>query len=157
MHTLILGLGNPILSDDVVGILVADGVQALLAQQAPRTDVTVETASLGGLALMERMLGYERVILIDALWRTHEAPGLLLRLGLDDLALPQTTERSVSPHDTSLGIALALGRQLALPLPEEIIIYAITVQSILEVSDEPSSAVAAAVPQAVAAVLAELE
>jgi hydrogenase maturation protease len=156
MHTLVLGLGNPILTDDAAGIMVAEAVAAALERAPISGEVAVETASVGGLALMERMLGYTRVIVIDALWRTEHPPGALLRLNLDDLSTPRPTERSVSPHDTSLNVALALGRQLGLPLPEQIIIYAIAVCDILDFSAEPTPAVAAAVPQATAAVLAEL-
>ena len=61
--TLILGLGNPILGDDGVGWKVADAVQTRLGTL--KVPVEVDFASLGGLSLMERMLGYERVILID--------------------------------------------------------------------------------------------
>lgn len=155
MRTLVLGLGNPILSDDAVGVRVAEAVGAALAP-LPRPPAEVATAAVGGLALMELMIGYDRAILIDALCRADQAPGNLLRLSLADIQALQPTERSVSPHDTSLGIALALGRQMGLPLPEELVIYAITVTDVLDFSEEPTPPVAAAIPAAVAAVLAEV-
>ncbi len=155
MRTLVLGLGNPILTDDSVGVRVAEEVRAALA---PRREhpVVVETASLGGLALMEMLIGYDRAILIDALCRGDQAPGSLLRLSLRDVQALSPTERSVSPHDTSLGVALDLGRQMGLPLPAEIVIYAITVTEVLDFGDEPTPPVAAAIPAAVNAVLAEV-
>ncbi len=155
MGTLILGLGNPILTDDSVGVRVAEEVRAALASR-PEAAVAVETASLGGLALMEMLIGYDRAILIDALCRADQAPGSLLRLSLRDVQALSPTERSVSPHDTSLGVALDLGRQMGLPLPGEIIIYAITVTDVLDFGDEPTPPVAAAIPAAVDAVLAEV-
>jgi len=155
MRTLVLGLGNPILTDDSVGVRVAEEVRAALAPR-PETPVVVETASLGGLALMEMLIGYDRAILIDALCRADRAPGNLLRLSLRDIQALSPTERSVSPHDTSLGVALDLGQQMGLPLPEEIVIYAITVTDVLDFGDEPTPPVAAAIPAAVDAVLAEV-
>ncbi len=154
MRTLVLGLGNPILTDDSVGVRVAEKVRAALAPR-PEAPVVVETASLGGLALMEMLIGYDRAILIDALCRSDQAPGSLLRLSLRDVQALSPTERSVSPHDTSLGVALDLGQQMGLPLPAEIVIYAVTVTEVLDFGEEPTPPVTAAIPAAVNAVLAE--
>src|SRR5512142_2116045 len=97
--TLILGLGNPILGDDGVGWRVAEAVQLLVASRRPPVDV--EFASLGGLSLMERMLGYERVVLIDCM-ETGSAPvGTVRSMPLADLANP-VAGHSASAHDTSL-------------------------------------------------------
>ena len=58
-RTIVVGLGNPILGDDGVGWRVAQAVQAL----APEADV--ECQALGGLSLMERLVGYQRAIIVD--------------------------------------------------------------------------------------------
>ena len=63
-RTLIIGLGNPIVSDDSIGLRVAAGVKPLLADRA---DVEVTEDYWGGLRLMERMIGYDRAIVIDAI------------------------------------------------------------------------------------------
>ena len=63
MRTLVLGLGNPLLGDDAVGLKVAALVRERL-DGAPGVDVLEEEA--GGLRLMERMTGYDRAVLVDA-------------------------------------------------------------------------------------------
>jgi hydrogenase maturation protease len=158
MRTLVLGLGNPILTDDGVGVRVAEAVQAALppAEGAALPPIEVQEVSVGGLALMETMIGYERVILIDALWEPDVAPGSVQRMTLDDLRAISPTQHSASPHDANLITALALGRSMGLPLPAEIIIYAIGVENVLDFADTPTPAVAAAIPQVVAAVLHDL-
>ena len=169
MKTLVLGLGNPILTDDGVGVKVAEAVQAALPADVP---VEVSEVSVGGLTLMERMVGYERVILIDActwtppghstgaperpIQRWTGQPGTVHRLTLEELRTISPTQHSVSSHDTSLATALELGRQMGLSLPEEIIIYAIEVENITDFGDEPTPAVARAIPRVTEAVLAEL-
>lgn len=153
--TLVLGVGNPILTDDGVGVRVAGLVAAALAGRAVER-VDVASASAGGLALMEALLGYRRAILIDALVWPGEPPGALHRLTLDDLRSARPTEHSTSSHDTSLVAALELGRQIGLPLPGEVVVYAVAVENVVDFGDEPTPAVAAAIPQAAAAVLAEL-
>ncbi len=152
-HTLVLGLGNPILTDDGVGVWVAEAIAARLPPDLP---IDCTEVSVGGLLLMEAMLGYERVILIDALYPDHGQPGAIHRMTLEDLRAISPTEHSTSPHDTSLLTALALGQRMGLPLPTEITIYAVEVANIIDFGDTPTPAVAHAIPQVIDAVLEEL-
>lgn len=153
-NTLVLGLGNPILTDDGVGVLVAQAVQAALPPNFP---VEVSEASVGGLRLMERVIGYRRVILIDALYGpTYRTPGAVHRLTLADLQTISPTQHSASAHDTSLATALEMGRRMGLALPQEFIIYGIEVENITNFGDHPTPAVARAIPRVTAAILNEL-
>ncbi len=154
MKTLILGLGNPILTDDGVGVHVAQAVKLLLPLNS---SVEVSEASVGGLGLMERLLGYERVIIIDALCGGKNKPGTVHRLTLDDLQAISPTQHSVSAHDTNLNTALNMAQRMGLPLPKEVIIYGIEVENIIDFSDEPTPAVKRAIPEVTVAVLSELK
>jgi hydrogenase maturation protease len=155
--TLIIGLGNPILTDDGVGVKVAYEVERALAS-VDREDITVTEASAGGLRLMELMVGYDRVILIDAFSGSNSAaPGTVHRMTLDDLRSISPTQHSTCPHDTTLVTALDFGLRMGLPLPEEISIHAVEVENVTDFSEEPTPAVAAAIPKVTAAVLAELD
>jgi hydrogenase maturation protease len=148
MCTLVLGLGNPLLGDDAVGLKVAALVRDRL-NGAPGVDVEEEEA--GGLRLMERMTGYDRVVLVDAAV-TGGTPGEVRRLTPDDLP----TQRTATAHGIDLPSALLLGRQLGYPMPSEVTIVAIEAESVLEFRHDMTPAVAAAVEPAVAAVLEEL-
>src|SRR5512138_3647970 len=112
--TLILGLGNPILGDDGVGWKVAEAVKLLLERRKP--PVEVEFASLGGLSLMERMLGYSHVILVDCLETGQDVVGTVKTMRLDDLANP-SAGHSASAHDTSLITALEAARSMGGDVP----------------------------------------
>ncbi len=152
--TLVLGLGNPILTDDGVGVRVAEAVRRALP---PATSIQVSEASTGGVGLMERMVGYERVILIDALHNdSRGSPGRIHRLTVDDLQTICPTQHTASAHDTNLATALKLGRRMGLPLPREIVIYAIEVENIYDFGEEPTPAVKRAIPRVAAAVLSDL-
>jgi hydrogenase maturation protease len=158
MKTLILGLGNPILGDDGVGWVVAEKVQAELKN--PQTaivnpqSVEVDCASLGGLSLMERLTGAERVILIDAIFTGTQPVGTVRRFLLDELP-DLSAGHSASAHDTSLRNALQVGRDMQVPLPEDqnVIIVTIEAEAVYDFSKELSPAVAAAVPVALQQVL----
>jgi hydrogenase maturation protease len=153
MKTLILGMGNPILTDDGVGVLVAQELRGLLPENS---DIDIDEVSIGGLTLMETMIGYQRVILIDAIYGRSVKPGNIRRMNLDDLRKISPTQHSASPHDASLITALESGKRMGLQLPEEIIIYAIDVENIHEFSEKPTPDVAAAIPNVTAAILEEV-
>jgi hydrogenase maturation protease len=149
MKSLVLGLGNPILGDDGVGL----GVVALVrAQLGPDPAVEIDEACCGGLRLMERLAGYDQAILVDAIHTGEFPAGAVLRLSADDIA----TQHSASVHDVNLATALQLGEMMGLKMPGDIRIIAVEAQNTLDFSEQYSPAVAAAVPQAVAAVIAEM-
>jgi hydrogenase maturation protease len=151
MRTLIIGLGNPLVTDDSVGLRVAAELRQHLVG---RTDVEVTEDYWGGLRLMEQMVGYERAIVIDAIC-SGAAPGTIHHLATGDMP----TQRSASSHDMTLPTALALGRQAGLQLPEDeaILLVGIEADDILNFGETCTPAVAAAVPRAVADVLAVLD
>ncbi len=157
MKTLVVGLGNPFLTDDGVGVKIAYELASILPDHL-QPDTTVTEASVGGLRLMELMINYERAFIIDALLEPAGSrhPGRIHRLTLKDLKAISPTQHSASAHDTTLVTALEAGKRLGLTLPDEVIIYAIEVTNVLDFSEEPTGAVADAIPVVTAAVLEEL-
>lgn len=152
-RTLVVGLGNPILSDDGVGVSVAREVRERLPDNST---VDVCELSVGGLRLMEAMVGYERVILVDALALEGGLPGEVTRLTEAQLRELSATSHSTCVHDMSVVTALDVGRRLELELPTELVIFGIGVENVTCFSTEPTPAVSEAIPKAVEAVLAEL-
>ena len=151
MKTLVIGLGNPILGDDGVGWRVAEEIARKTAQQ---DDVEVDTISLGGLSLMERLTGYERVILVDTIFTGTKPVGTVSQFQLKEIP-DLTSGHTTAVHDTSLRNALKVGSSMNIPLPldEEVLIVAIEAKNVYDFSETLSPAVEAAVPQAVEAVL----
>jgi hydrogenase maturation protease len=147
--TLVIGLGNPILTDDGVGIYTARVVREALPLDV---DVDVLELSVGGLALMEAMIGYERVILIDALWTPDCSPGQVTEFNAG--LLPDTLN-TASSHDANLPTALRVGRSLGAPLPtdDNIQVVAVGIKDVLTFNETPTPAVADAIPEAAARVL----
>lgn len=156
MKTLVVGLGNPILTDDGVGVKVAYQVEEELAKEDNR-DSTVTEASVGGLRLMELVLGYELVIIIDAMYHPNgnngQVPGTIHEMTAQDLRDISPTQHSASAHDTSLVTALDMAEAMGLPVPKEILIFAVEVEEIFVFSDEPTPAVAEAIPKVTQMVL----
>jgi hydrogenase maturation protease len=158
MKTIVVGLGNPILGDDGVGWKVAEEVQKLLAspshlRPSPRGrgvggegGVDVEFLSLGGLSLMEHLIGCDHAILIDAV-KSDREPGSILVAKLSDLP-DYSAFHTASAHDTSLQNALNLGRKMGAQLPEDVIVVGITAHHTYDFGEELSAPVAGAIPEA---------
>ncbi len=152
MKTIVIGLGNPILGDDGVGWKVAEEVKRRLSPDSP---VVVNCLSLGGINLMEHLIGYDRAILIDAL-AVQGPPGSILTLPLEDLP-NYSAYHTASTHDTTLQNALEMGRGIGAKLPSHVMVVGITAKQVFEFSERLTAEVRAAVPQAVNAVIRILE
>jgi hydrogenase maturation protease len=149
-RTLIIGLGNPLLRDDAVGLHVARQVRTALGDAS---DIEVVEEACGGLRLMERMVGFDRAILIDAI-RSGRPPGTVMTLDPRDMH----TQHSASSHDVNLPTALALGRRTGarLPADDRLIVIAVEAEDVETFGEQMTEAVAAAVAPAAARVLAEV-
>ena len=129
MRTLVLALGNPILSDDAVGWHVADRLAEALPHQ--NTDFLKESGAT--LDLLSKFAGYDRLAVVDAIQLGDAPVGAVHKFGLEDF---QNTIYYSSAHDVNFATAFALGRQLGYDMPEEIMIYGIEVLELLRFSEE---------------------
>ena len=152
MRTLIAGLGNPILGDDGVGWVVAREVEERIRTEGG--NVEVDYLSLGGLSLMERLIGYSKVILIDSLTTGKHPQGEVITFTLEDL-VDLTSGHTTAAHDTSLKTALVTGRQLGAELPDDRDIHVVAIESqhVYDIQEGLTPAIAASVPAAVQQVL----
>jgi hydrogenase maturation protease len=146
---LVLGLGNPILGDDGVGWKVIERLSAILD---PYTSIETDCISLGGLSLMERVLGYGYVILIDSMETGQGTEGSVSVFPLEALS-ESMSGHSASAHDTSLLTALQTAKALGSDTPSRIDIVAIEAKQVHDFSENLSPAVARAVTIAAEKVL----
>jgi hydrogenase maturation protease len=149
VKVLILGVGNPILSDDGVGIHVA---RELKKRKMPGVDV--EELAASGLELLDVVRGYDKVVIIDAIQTTKGKPGELYILEEKDF------EKSIhgsSPHGINIATALALGRKLVPnEMPKEVVFFAVEAEDLVNVSEKLTPRVAKALPRIVERVEKEL-
>lgn len=151
MKTLVIGLGNPLLRDDSVGLHV---VRALSSQFDADQNVHIGEDYWGGLRLMERMIGYDRVIIVDAIL-TGQEPGTIHVLTPEDIP----TQRSASAHDVNLPTALEFGRRAGAHLPplSEITLIGVEAADVQTFDESLSPILQRALPEAIATVMGLLE
>ncbi len=145
--TIVVGLGNTLLGDDGVGQRAMRCARTLWQGD---TRTRFEEDSYGGLRLMERLVGYRRAIIVDAIVSAEKA-GTVLELSLSDLP----TAHSGSSHDADLPTALAIGRHAgaALPDDERIVLVASEAADIHTFSLSCTQDVEAAIPLATTMIL----
>jgi hydrogenase maturation protease len=78
--TVVLGVGNLLFSDEGVGVHVVNK----LMEMALPPEVEVIDGAVGGLGLMNVVMGADRLIVIDAV-KGGGPPGSIYRLGAEDL------------------------------------------------------------------------
>ncbi len=142
MRVLVLGVGNPILSDDGVGIHVARALKERTLQ-----DVTVEELAASGLELLDVVLDFDKVIIIDAIQTKDGVPGQIHVLEEKDF------ERSVhgsSPHGVNIATALALGRKVAPErMPRSVVFIAVEAEDLINVKEQLTPKVQAVLPKVI--------
>jgi hydrogenase maturation protease len=149
--TIIIGIGNPVLADDSVGLKIADCLEDRLRG---RPGVAVSRLCCGGMRVMEAMAGHERAIIIDAAVGGGGAPGTVYSLGADGFS---QTRNICSSHDGGLPVALELGRAVGLRLPRDVRIWAVEAGDVLTYSEELTAEVQRAVPLVVEHVIRDLD
>lgn len=147
MRILVLGLGNELLADDAVGVFAARRLKDILEGKA-----AVQETSVAGLALLDFLIGYDRVIILDAVCTGRHAPGTILKMLPDDLA----PAFSPSPHYSGLPEVLALASEMALDVPKDIVILAVEVEDVSTLGGAMSPSVAKALDAIIERVQTEI-
>jgi hydrogenase maturation protease len=113
---IIVGMGNPLLSDDGVGRHAAKA----LGRSFPGAGV--QTIPMIGMDLIDLIVGYDSLCLVDAM-TTGEIPcGAVRRIQSPGHAL-----HVASSHGPSLQLVLSLAHSLDLHIPRTILIYGIEI------------------------------
>lgn len=148
--TTIIGIGNPLLSDDAVGILTIRRLREILAE---REDIVLQELYTGGIRLMEAMSEFRRAWVVDAMVTGTVPPGTLRRFSPADFV---ATRHAASSHDTDLATALETARLLGIRLPREVTIWGVEAAEVNLFGETLTPAVAMAVPRVISGILDEL-
>ncbi len=147
--TLVLGVGNPILSDDGVGIHVA---RILKGRRLP--GVVVEELPASGLELLDMVLDFDKVVIVDAIKTKGGVPGEHYMLEEDDF---EKSVHGASPHGINIATAIGLGRKIVPErMPKEVIFIAVEAEDLHNLSEKLTDSVEEALPRIVNRVVEEV-
>ncbi len=147
--TLILGVGNYLMSDDGLSVHVLERIHA--GNFIP-DGIEVIDGGTCGLDLLQYLEGITNLIIIDAVKTRNGRPGSIVRLEGDQI--PAYLSLKISPHDIGLPDLLATAKLRDL-YPEHIIVFGIQPAS-LEMGVELSPEVAANVDPLIELIIKEV-
>ena len=147
-RSVIVGLGNPILTDDAVGPTVA----RLIHERLGDPTIHLREAAVGGIDLVELLVGYDRAVIIDAI---QTSAGQVGDCYLVDLDQSQPSRRTGLFHEVGLVEGLEFGRHIGLKLPDPLHVYAVEVLDPFTFGSEMTPQVQEAIPSVVRQILSE--
>jgi hydrogenase maturation protease len=151
MKTIILGIGNPILGDDGVGVHVVNELKKCINNPG----ITIDEATTGGMNLLDLILGYDKAIIIDAVKTKDGENGEVKRIPLSDFS----TMHSCNPHDVSLIEAIEMAKKMGENrIPQKIIVIGVMMKEMpCQFGEKLSKKIAATIPKAVELTLKEIK
>jgi len=148
VRTLILGVGNLLLSDEGVGLHVLERLAA--TYNLPEEVQTLDGGTLG-LDLLYYLEGVENLLIIDAVEMGKE-PGTLLRLEGDEV--PAFLSIKISPHQIGIPDMLFAAKLKDL-YPRNVVLWGVQ-PGVLDIGLDLSPPIAARVDELVEKVMDEL-
>ncbi len=126
---LVVCLGNDLIADDALGPEVAARLRA--------REVEVLESWEGGLGLLDEVVGYERLIVVDTILTGSAPPGTVHVIAESELpAVP-----GAAPHAVGLFDALRLGRSLGLDVPGRVTVVAVEAGDLTGIGSPMTAAV----------------
>jgi hydrogenase maturation protease len=146
--TALAGLGNTAHGDDGIGPVVARQVYDLLRCKA---DIDLLEHAASGFSLAERLVGYQRAVIVDALTDAQAEVGTVTQVEIQE----SSSCSFLSFHTAGFHDILTLARMAGLEVPRTIAMYGIVIREPESFSEDLSAELAARLPQIVQAVAAE--
>ncbi len=118
-------------------------------------NVDVRDVSVDGLNLLDFIVGYDKLVVIDAIVTDDGKVGEIYRLKPENVCDPSRS--AISPHHVNLATTLEIGKRLfPNEMPEEVTVFAVDTQEVATVTEEMTGKVKKAVPVVVSLVLEEI-
>jgi hydrogenase maturation protease len=146
VKTLILGLGNDLYGDDGIGLhivrMIQDSPARLDADPKQTGEIDLQPCSLTGLSILDEIVGYDNLIIIDTIKRENPVTGRIRIMEEEDVRhIP-----GPSPHYVSLPQMIEIGRRLGLKVPGRIKIIAVEAKNMYNLGEGLTPEMKKAVP-----------
>ena len=150
----VIGLGNPLLCDDSVGLHVVRRAERALAALDGRVDFKLNHS--GGFDLLYELIGYRRALIVDCMMSGEHPAGSCVVFSLGELD-HLVQERLIDSHGLNLPTVLEAGRRCGYVMPDEVRVLGIEAADVTRFDERPTPAVGAGAERALAMVSSILE
>ena len=137
MKTAIMGFGNPVRSDDAIGIYVIDELRKSIGNTDAVSLFDMGTAAFG---VLFGLKGHDKIILVDAVINTNEPIGTLFKVPAEEVLRAPEEDPMVFLHGMKWDQALSYAKKImGDSYPEDISVYLIAIDNTkLEVDLSPT-------------------
>jgi hydrogenase maturation protease len=147
MKVLILGMGNPSLSDDGVGLSVAEMLRGNIRE------ADVAFSPMIGLDLLDLILGYDTIFIIDAMTTKGGKIGELKKISAHDRS---GTLHLFSSHGMNIFDLMELGSRCGFEMPHLKVVYGIEIGNEIAFGTSLSTALNKKLPSIIQEITADV-
>jgi hydrogenase maturation protease len=141
MKTAIMGFGNPVRSDDVVGVYVIEELKKKICEKPECTLLDMGTSAF---EVLFQLQGHERIIIVDSVINSGEPVGTLFKLPASEIEDAVEDNPLVFLHSLKWNQGLSYAKKiLGASYPSDIQVYLIAIENIkleIQLSEEVKKA-----------------
>lgn len=130
---LILGLGNPVMSDDGAGLLALQKSKQKYSKTYPTSEFKENFS--GGIDMLDQIIDSSKMIIVDSINTKQVNIGEVAEFNLDSL-MTICHERLVNAHGLNLPTIINAGKKCGYNMPKEIIVLGIEAKNLNTISEE---------------------
>lgn len=121
-----MGFGNPVRSDDVIGIYVIEKLQEVLKDNS---NISLFDMGTGAFEVLFKLKGHDKIILVDAVVNTKEPIGTIFKVPAEEVLRTPENDPLVFLHSIKWDQALSYTKKiLKEDYPEDIQVYLIAIE-----------------------------
>lgn len=122
-----MGFGNPVRSDDGIGMYVIEKLQDMLGEQDQISIMDMGTAAF---EVLFGLKGHSKIIMVDAAINTNEPVGTLFKLPAEEVLRAPQDDPMVFLHGMKWNQALSYAKKiLGEDYPKDIHVYLIAIEN----------------------------
>ncbi len=138
---LIIGIGNPILTDDAVGLFVLRSLKESLLK-TENNNICYKENHSGGIDLLEDFIGYKRLMVIDSFISDTHEPGHCLQFTIKSQPVNNQYNNLILSHGLNLQVLWELGTKLELAMPDACMVIGIVISDCINFNEKLSDKLA---------------
>ena len=127
MKTAIMGFGNPVRSDDGIGMYVIEKLQKIIGQN---DDISIFDMGTAAFEVLFGLKGHSKILMVDAVINTNEPVGTLFKVPAEEVLRTPQDDPMVFLHGMKWDQALSYAKKiLGDEYPDDIQVYLIAVEN----------------------------
>ncbi len=127
MKTAIMGFGNPVRSDDAIGIYVIEQLREKLPESE---DISIFDMGTAAFEVLFGLKGHDKIVLVDGVLNSNEPVGTLFKVPAEEVMKAPQDDPMVFLHGMKWDQALSYTKKILQDeYPEDIQVYLVAIEN----------------------------